>query len=253
MAPATRARATCRSSRTSWPAPRPTPTTSAARCCSSASRSTRSCIPTSNIEQMGRTERRAQAMRVRRTIIQGVLDKIKGDHVGKDELRRPGRPVRGQHQELPPAVQALRPARGEPPGRAHARRPCRATAGSCSPGRAPSRPSGPYTLYVRPIPADWSPEQVTRLPRGAQQLLHRLHDGPAGLPGQLRADLLHPQGPLRREEDGRQPGPAQGLAGLRRGDAHRGRLRQLRPAHAAQPAQAPAQDRHRLPDGHECP
>jgi len=113
--------------------------------------------PNVDIEQLGRTKGEEQT---RNTVIQGVLDKIKSDHVGRDEFV--GRISAGaaslktfvQQQnliELPADALAIEPmpAYGQP-GQwtvlAH-------------PGAFEA--SGPYTLYVRPLPADWSADAAT--------------------------------------------------------------------------------------------
>jgi hypothetical protein len=113
--------------------------------------------PTVDIEQLGRTKGEEQT---RNIVIQGVLDKIKGDHVGRDEFV--GRISSGVASikdfmqktkllELPTETLAIEPmpdyfadglwARLQGPGAFEA--------------------TGPYTLYVRPVPAAWSAEEAT--------------------------------------------------------------------------------------------
>lgn len=113
--------------------------------------------PNVDIEQLGRTKGEEQT---RNTVIQGVLDKIKSDHVGRDEfVGRIGSAAASlkafiQQQsliELPAEDLAIEPmpAYGLP-GRwtqlAH-------------PGAFEA--AGPYTLYVKPIPADWAADTAT--------------------------------------------------------------------------------------------
>jgi hypothetical protein len=113
--------------------------------------------PNVDIEQLGRTKGEEQT---RNIVIQGVLDKIKGDHVGRDEFV--GRISTGVASirdfmqktglmELPTETLAIEPmpayfadglwARLQGPGAFEA--------------------TGPYTLYVRPVPAAWSAEDAT--------------------------------------------------------------------------------------------
>ncbi|HOW86611.1 MAG TPA: DUF885 family protein [Candidatus Aminicenantes bacterium] len=112
--------------------------------------------PHIDIEQLGRTKGEEQT---RNIVIQGVLDKIKGDHVGRDEFV--GRISSGaaairtfvQQQnliELPADTLTVEPlpAYGQPglwsilshPGAFEA--------------------AGTYTLYVKPVPAEWSAEDA---------------------------------------------------------------------------------------------
>jgi hypothetical protein len=113
--------------------------------------------PTVDIEQLGRTKGEEQT---RNIVIQGVLDKIKGDHVGRDEfVGRISSSVAGIKDfmqktgllELPAETLAIDPmptyfadglwARLQGPGAFEA--------------------AGPYTLYVRPVPAAWPAEDAT--------------------------------------------------------------------------------------------
>ncbi|MCK7476233.1 MAG: hypothetical protein M0C28_00560 [Candidatus Moduliflexus flocculans] len=85
--------------------------------------------PNIDIEQLGRTKGEEQT---RNIVIQGVLDKIKSDHVAQRRLHRPrSRLAAAQHQGLHPAAGPDEPARRRPGHRAHAgllrrRRPGRA-------------------------------------------------------------------------------------------------------------------------------
>ncbi len=113
--------------------------------------------PDVDTEQLGRTKGEEQT---RNIIIQGVLDKIKGDHVGRDEfVNRITTGVANiktfiQQQgliELPAdslTVETM-PA-------------CFADgAWTMLMGPGAFEASGPYTVYVRPIPAAWSAEDAT--------------------------------------------------------------------------------------------
>jgi hypothetical protein len=112
--------------------------------------------PNVEIEQLGRTKGEEQT---RNTVIQGVLDKIKDDHVGRDEfvgrISAAAAGIKGFIQEhglvnLPEENLAIEPM------------PPYCTDGSwthlMSPGAFEA--GGPYTLFVRPIPAAWSAEDV---------------------------------------------------------------------------------------------
>ena len=94
------------------------------------------------------------------TVIQGVFDKIKGDHVGRDEF--PGRVSQAaasiksfiqekQLLDLPDENLAIEPM---PPYMS-------GTLWYMLTWPGAFEASGPYTLYVRPIPADWPPETAT--------------------------------------------------------------------------------------------
>lgn len=112
--------------------------------------------PDVDIEQLGRTKGEEQT---RNIVIQGVLDKIKGDHVGRDEFVN--RITTGvsdirtfiQQQgiiDLPADPLAIEPM------------PAYFADGAWTllTGPGAFEGSGPYTLYVRPIPAAWSAEDA---------------------------------------------------------------------------------------------
>jgi len=113
--------------------------------------------PNVDIEQLGRTKGEEQT---RNIVIQGVLDKIKGDHVGRDEFV--GRISSGAAAikdfmqksgivELPTEALAIEPM------------PAYFADGLWARLQGPGafETSGPYTLYVRPVPAAWSAEDAT--------------------------------------------------------------------------------------------
>jgi len=113
--------------------------------------------PTVDIEQLGRTKGEEQT---RNTVIQGVLDKIKGDHVGRDEFVARINTGAGniktfiQQQNLidmPADSFAIEPM------------PAYLADGQWSHLMTPGafEPSGPFTVYVRPIPAAWSADEAT--------------------------------------------------------------------------------------------
>ena len=113
--------------------------------------------PDVDTEQLGRTKGEEQT---RNIIIQGVLDKIKGDHVGRDEfVNRITAGVAGiktfiQQQsliDLPSDPLTVEPM---PPYFADG-------AWTMLSGPGAFEASGPYTVYVRPIPAAWSAEDAT--------------------------------------------------------------------------------------------
>jgi len=113
--------------------------------------------PNVDIEQLGRTKGEEQT---RNIVIQGVLDKIKGDHVGRDEfVNRITAGVAGiktfiQQQsliDLPSDPLTVEPM---PPYFADG-------AWTMLSGPGAFEASGPYTVYVRPIPAAWSAEDAT--------------------------------------------------------------------------------------------
>jgi hypothetical protein len=116
-------------------------------------------FPEEDIEQLGRTKGEEQT---RNIVIQGVLDKIKGDHAGRDEffsrLNTAAASVKSFIQQqnlinLPGDVLAIEPM------------PAWFGGASWTYLETPGayEPSGPYTLYVRPIPASWSAEQATSI------------------------------------------------------------------------------------------
>jgi hypothetical protein len=113
--------------------------------------------PAIDIEQLGRTRGEEQT---RNIVIQGVLDKIKGDHVGRDEFvariitatAKIKDFVQSQNLfDLPAENLAIEPM------------PAYSAPGVwtrlVTPGAFES--SGPYKLLVRPIPSSWSAEEAT--------------------------------------------------------------------------------------------
>ncbi len=113
--------------------------------------------PNVDIEQMGRTKGEEQT---RRTIIQGVLDKIKTDHIGRDEfvprIATAAANIKAFIQQtklidLPEENLPVEPM------------PAYMFSGLWSLLKEPGAydATGPYTLYLRPIPADWPEAQVT--------------------------------------------------------------------------------------------
>lgn len=113
--------------------------------------------PQIDIEQLGRTKGEEAT---RNTVIQGVLDKIKEDHVGRDEfvgrITASMTDVKGFIQkngliDLPAETLTIEPMPAYSyPGR---------WTDLVSPGAFEA--SGPYTLYVKPIPSAWSDEEAT--------------------------------------------------------------------------------------------
>ncbi len=113
--------------------------------------------PAVDTEQLGRTKGEEQT---RNIIIQGVLDKIKSDHVGRDELVKRistgAANIKGFIQQtslidLPAetlTIEAMPAAFAD-------------GAWTLLAGPGAFEASGPYTLYVRPIPAAWSAEDTT--------------------------------------------------------------------------------------------
>jgi hypothetical protein len=110
--------------------------------------------PNVDIEQLGRTKGEEQT---RNIIIQGVFDKIKTDHVGRDELiprvREGVEAIKAFLQQttligLPSEMPAIEPM------------PAYFADGYWTLLEAPGafEATGPYTVSVRPIPADWPAE-----------------------------------------------------------------------------------------------
>lgn len=112
--------------------------------------------PEVDIEQLGRTKGEEQT---RNIVIQGVLDKIKGDHVGRDELV-------GRFTTAAGNIKSFIQQQGliNLPDDTLRIEPMPAWFGTTSwtllatPGAYES--GGTYTLYIRPIPADWSADQA---------------------------------------------------------------------------------------------
>ena len=113
--------------------------------------------PNVDTEQLGRTKGEEQT---RNIIIQGVLDKIKGDHVGRDEFvnristgaTNIKNFIRQQNIiDLPADALAVEPMPA-----------CFADgAWTMLTGPGAFEASGPYTVYVRPIPSAWPAEDAT--------------------------------------------------------------------------------------------
>jgi uncharacterized protein (DUF885 family) len=114
-------------------------------------------FPNIDIEQLGRTKGEEQT---RNIVIQGVLDKIKGDHVGRDELigriTQAAAGIKGFIQQqglmnLPEENLAIEPM------------PAYCADGIWTRLMTPGafETAGPYTLFVNPIPAGWSAEDAT--------------------------------------------------------------------------------------------
>lgn len=112
--------------------------------------------PHIDIEQLGRTKGEEQT---RNIVIQGVLDKIKGDHVAKDgfidRIKTAAANLKGFIQQqglmnLPDADLAIEPM------------PAFCADGSWTRLMTPGafEASGPYTLFVKPIPDGWSAEDT---------------------------------------------------------------------------------------------
>jgi len=113
--------------------------------------------PDIDIEQLGRTKGEEQTKNI---VIQGVLDKIKGDHVAKEEFVNRVSSGVGHIRafveqqgliNLPADALAIETM------------PAYMANGRWTHLQAPGayEASGPYTLYVRPIPDAWSAEDVT--------------------------------------------------------------------------------------------
>jgi len=113
--------------------------------------------PAVDIEQLGRTKGEEQT---RNIVIQGVLDKIKGDHVGRDEFI--GR-ISAAAANLKSFIQ--RQGLINLPEDNVAIEPMPAWFGITNLTRLTEpgayEPGGTYTLYIHPIPADWPEEQAT--------------------------------------------------------------------------------------------
>jgi uncharacterized protein (DUF885 family) len=112
--------------------------------------------PSIDIEELGRTKGEEQT---RNTVIQGVLDKINTDHSGRDELTaRIGKAATdikafiNKHNliSLPEEDLAIEPM---PDYWANGKWTLLTMPGAFE-------PAGPYTLFVRPIPASWSAEEA---------------------------------------------------------------------------------------------
>jgi uncharacterized protein (DUF885 family) len=113
--------------------------------------------PNVDIEQLGRTKGEEQT---RNIVIQGVLDKIKGDHVGRDEfVSRISAGAAGIKDfmqktglvEVPTEALTIEPMPGYFADGLWVRMQ--------SPGAFEA--TGAYTLYVRPVPAAWSADDAT--------------------------------------------------------------------------------------------
>ncbi|OGD15138.1 MAG: hypothetical protein A2W20_04585 [Candidatus Aminicenantes bacterium RBG_16_66_30] len=113
--------------------------------------------PNVDTEQLGRTKGEEAT---RNIIIQGVLDKIKSDHVGRDEyvgrINAAAANIKGFIQQqgllnLPEENLAIEPT------------PAYCADGNWTRLMTPGafEAGGPYTLFVHPIPAEWSAEDAT--------------------------------------------------------------------------------------------
>jgi hypothetical protein len=112
--------------------------------------------PKVDIEQMARTKGEEMT---RRTVIQGVFDKIKGDHVGKDEF------VGRISQSAASIKSFLQQSKlfDIPEDNLQVEPMPEALTGNgwfLLDGPGAFEAAGPYTLYVRSIPSDWPPDQV---------------------------------------------------------------------------------------------
>lgn len=118
--------------------------------------------PDVNMDQIGANiaDRAAREEQIRRVVIQGVFDKIKVDHVGRDEyIGRIGQAAasiknfiqQAKLLDLPDENLAIEPM---PPFMT-------GTLWYMLAGPGAFEPTGPYTLYVRPIPADWPADLAT--------------------------------------------------------------------------------------------
>jgi uncharacterized protein (DUF885 family) len=112
--------------------------------------------PNVDTEQMGRTKGEEQT---RSTIISGVLDRIKNDHVGRDEfvnrIVTAAAGIKAFIQQKNLIGLPADPLTIEP-------MPAYFADGAWTLLQAPGafEATGPYTVYVRPIPADWSTEDA---------------------------------------------------------------------------------------------
>jgi uncharacterized protein (DUF885 family) len=113
--------------------------------------------PDQDIEQLARTKGE-EATRMQ--VIQGVFDKIKGDHVSREEFpARIAQAAAGikdflqqaKALDLPDEDLAVEPMPSYLSG----------TEWYDLAGPGAFEQTGPYTLYVRPIPADWSADEAT--------------------------------------------------------------------------------------------
>ena len=113
--------------------------------------------PNIDVEQLGRTKGEEAT---KNTIINGVLDKIKGDHVGRDEvvahINTSAANLKAFIQQTntidlpsdPLTIEAMPPYFADGPF-------------TVLQGPGAFEASGPFTVYVRPIPAAWTAEQAT--------------------------------------------------------------------------------------------
>lgn len=112
--------------------------------------------PNVDIEQMARTKGEEMT---RRSVIQGVFDKIKGDHVSKDEyvgrITQSAASIKSFLQQsklfdLPDENLQVEPTPEALTGNGW----------FLLEGPGAFEATGPYTLYVKSIPSDWPPDQV---------------------------------------------------------------------------------------------
>ncbi|MCK7476427.1 MAG: DUF885 family protein [Candidatus Moduliflexus flocculans] len=206
-------------------------------------------FPNVDIEQLGRTKGEEQT---RNIVIQGVLDKIKGDHVGRDEfigrINQAAAGIKGFIQQqglmnLPEENLAVEPM------------PPYCAVGTWTRLMTPGafEAAGPYTLFVKPIPAAWSAEDATSFLEEHNNYYMDFMGIEKIYPGTFAAAAFTRKDPSVIKRMAANQGLLKGWPIFLEEHVHGERLRQLRPAHAPQPAQAPAQDGHRLPDGHQRP
>ncbi|HYA48643.1 MAG TPA: DUF885 family protein [Burkholderiales bacterium] len=118
--------------------------------------------PDVNVEQIGANmaEKTARDEHVRRTIIQGVLEKIKVDHVAKEEyvgrISQSAANIKNFIQQTKLFDLPADDLKIEPMSEA-----LTWNGWFLLDGPGAFETTGPYTLYVRPIPSDWPPEQVS--------------------------------------------------------------------------------------------